>query len=207
MLHLFVKRSAQAVALLLVFPLALLSSFGRIGFVHQFMAQLLALAPGLPGNFLRAAFYKLTLTDCSIDTVIAFGCFFSRREATVRPNVSIGSYCIMGHVEIGERTQIASHVEVPGGRQHVRDAAGRLSNSMDNPDKRIRIGADCWIGSHAVVMADVGEQTTIGAGSVVVKEIPPHVVAVGVPARPVKSSVAETTSDLHVAQEVRNLAQ
>ena len=207
MLRLCVKRTAQALALVFAFPLALLSSFGRIGFVHQFMAQLLALAPGAPGSFWRAAFYKLTLTDCSIDTVIAFGSFFSRRHVTVRPNVSIGSYCIIGQAEIGARTQISSHVEIPGGRQHSRDSAGQLSNSIDNPEDRTRIGADCWIGACAVILADVGEQSTIGAGSVVVKAIPPRVVAVGAPARPIKSSLAEDTHDVPVGHAVRNLAQ
>jgi serine acetyltransferase len=36
-------------------------------------------------------------------------------------------------------------------------------------------------------MADVGAQSTIGAGSVVVKDIPACVVAVGSPAKPVQT--------------------
>jgi acetyltransferase-like isoleucine patch superfamily enzyme len=64
---------------------------------------------------------------------------------------------------------------------------------VDQPAAAVRIGADCWIGSGAIVMADVGDQSTIGAGSVVVKEIPSSVVAVGSPARPVKSSVLSET--------------
>jgi len=39
-----------------------------------------------------------------------------------------------------------------------------------------------------VIMANIGDQSTIGAGSVVVKEIPAGVVAVGTPARPIKST-------------------
>jgi serine acetyltransferase len=38
-------------------------------------------------------------------------------------------------------------------------------------------------------MANVGIQSTIGAGSVVENAIPAHVVAVGVPAKQIKSSV------------------
>jgi acetyltransferase-like isoleucine patch superfamily enzyme len=148
----------------------------------------MAILPGMPGNFLRAAFYKLTLSDSSIDVDIWFGTFFSRRQVTLAPHVTIGSYCVIADVAIGPRTQIASHVEIPGRHQHRRDAQGRLSHSEDGPGPVIRIGADCWIGASAVIMANIGDQCTIGAGSVVVKEIPPGVVAVGAPAKPIKSS-------------------
>ena len=150
---------------------------------------MLALVPGIPGNFWRAAFYKLTLYDCSIDMVIGFGSFFSRPQVSIAPHVSIGSYCIIGPAKIGSRTQISSHVEIPGARQHVRDAQGLLSDSSKAPNTYVTIGADCWIGASSIIMADVGAQSTIGAGSVVVKDIPAHVIAVGVPAKAIKTSV------------------
>jgi acetyltransferase-like isoleucine patch superfamily enzyme len=52
------------------------------------------------------------------------------------------------------------------------------------------VGADCWIGASAVVMAAVGDRSTIGAGAIVVKEIPPDSVAVGNPARVIRSAGA-----------------
>jgi virginiamycin A acetyltransferase len=188
-LRFIVKRGVQSLALLLALPLSLLCGFGRITAVYEFFAQMLALVPGVPGNFWRAAFYKLTLQDCSIDIVIAFGSFFSRRRVSIAPHVSIGSYCIIGEAQIGARTQISSHVEIPGLRQHQRDAQGRLSDSSEAQNACVVIGADCWIGASAIIMANVGTQSTIGAGSVVVKDIPARVIAVGVPAKPIKNSV------------------
>jgi acetyltransferase-like isoleucine patch superfamily enzyme len=47
----------------------------------------------------------------------------------------------------------------------------------------VRIGADCWIGSGAIILAEVGSGSTIGAGSVVVKPVPAGSIAVGNPAR------------------------
>jgi virginiamycin A acetyltransferase len=183
------KRGAQAVCLVLAFPAALICGFGRFGVLFTLFSHYFALMPGFVGDFLRAAFYRLTLEDCSPDVVIAFGTFFSRTQVTVAPNVSIGSYCIIGRAKIGARTQISSHVEIPGGRtQHTRDAQGRLSSSLEAP-AGVTIGEDCWIGASCVIMADVGSQTTIGAGSVVVKNIPAGVVAVGSPAKAIKSSV------------------
>jgi virginiamycin A acetyltransferase len=187
---LILKRTLQALFLVGALLPSSLCGFGRISMIFTFFAQLSALVPGILGIFWRAAFYRLTLEACSIDISIAFGSFFSRRAATIAPYVSIGSYCIVGEVQIGPRTQISSHVEIPGARQHSRDLKGHLSNSTSATDARLAIGADCWIGAAAIIMANVGDQSTIGAGSVVVKDIPAGVVAVGVPAKPIKSSVS-----------------
>lgn len=53
----------------------------------------------------------------------------------------------------------------------------------------ISIGSDCWIGGNVTVCPGVtiGDGCTIGAGSVVTKDVPPRSVAVGNPARVIKS--------------------
>ena len=54
---------------------------------------------------------------------------------------------------------------------------------------RIHVADRCFVGAHCVLLpgAKVGAGTVIGSGSIVSGEIPPGVVAVGAPARPVKS--------------------
>ena len=54
--------------------------------------------------------------------------------------------------------------------------------------KPITVGDNCWIGGNVVICPGVtiGKNTTIGAGSVVVKDIPDGVVAVGNPCHVVK---------------------
>ena len=49
----------------------------------------------------------------------------------------------------------------------------------------VRIGRNCWIGAGALIMPGVtiGDNVVIGAGSVVTKDIPSNVVAVGNPCR------------------------
>jgi virginiamycin A acetyltransferase len=176
-----IKRSAQAAALVLAFPAALLCGFGRVRLLYQLFAQMYALGPGIIGNYLRSAYYCMTLHDCSIDTTISFGTYFVHPDAIVGSFVSIGSYCVIWRARIGQRTQIASHVEIPSGRyQHSRDEQGNLVGSFHGETV---IGEFCWIGASAIIMAEVGDGTTIGAGAVVVKDIPPGVVAVGNPAR------------------------
>jgi virginiamycin A acetyltransferase len=182
-----VKRTAQAFSLIVAFPFALLCGFGRIRSLFVLFGHLYALGPAAPGNLLRAGYYRLTLRDCSIDTNIWFGVLFPTPDVSIGSFVSIGSYSIIGRAVIGPRTQIGAHVQVPSGRhQHPRDAEGRMMESVDG---LTIIGSDCWIGTSAVIMAEVGNGTTIGAGSVVVKDIPAGVLAVGNPARVVRSLV------------------
>jgi virginiamycin A acetyltransferase len=183
------KRTLHAAFLLLAFPMALLSLFGRIEEVYRYFAELSALAPGLPGDYLRIAYYKLTLAECALESRIQFGSFFVHPQARLGRSVYIGCYCVLGRTTIGDRTQIASQVQILSGkRQHGRDEEGRITGSDRGVFEQVTIGSDCWIGAAAIVMADVGNGSTIGAGSVVPNPIPPGSVAVGNPARAVKTS-------------------
>lgn len=49
----------------------------------------------------------------------------------------------------------------------------------------VTIGDDCWIGGNVTILpgVNIGEGCTIGAGSVVTRDIPPFSVAVGSPCR------------------------
>lgn len=183
------KEIAQAVFGVLAFPLALSSGFGRIEPAYRFWAQSCALAPGLPGDYLRVAYYRLTLESCSPESRIQFGSFFVHRAARVARGVYIGCYCVLGKTSIGERTQIGSGVHILSGKhQHPRDAEGRIMGAEHGVFETVRIGADCWIGSGSMLMAEVGAGSTIGTGSVVVHPVPGGSVAVGNPARVIGSA-------------------
>jgi acetyltransferase-like isoleucine patch superfamily enzyme len=185
------KRCVQAIFLCLALPPALLAGFGRAKFGFEFFAQALALVPGIVGDYLRVAFYRLTLTGCPLDWRIQFGSYFAHPQVTVGRHVYIGSYCVLGMVDIGDRTHIATAVQVlSGAHQHARDNTGMI-DLKHGTLARVTIGADCWLGAGAIVMASIGERSTIGAGSVVVREIPAGSVAVGAPARVVTGADAD----------------
>jgi virginiamycin A acetyltransferase len=182
-----VKTVLHGVFLALDFVPAMLSGFGRLEPVYLLFAQAFALVPGIIGDYLRIAYYKLTLEECALDSRIQFGSFFVHPQAKVGHGVYIGCYCVLGRAEIGDRTQISSGVHILSGRrQHARGEDGRILGSAEGEFTAVSIGADCWIGAAAIVMAEVGAGSTVGAGSVVVQPIPERCVAVGSPARVLK---------------------
>lgn len=60
----------------------------------------------------------------------------------------------------------------------------------------VRIGRDCWIGMGVCVLPGVtiGDECIVGAGSVVVRDLPARCIAVGNPARPVRDRRAGATA-------------
>ena len=122
-----------------------------------------------------------------MESRIEFGSFFAHPQAKVARGVYIGSHCVLGRTSIGERAQIASGVQILSGQhQHIREDTGEFHQAGDFTP--VTIGADCWIGAGSIVLAEVGNRTTLGAGSVVVYPLPADSVAVGNPARVVRNT-------------------
>jgi virginiamycin A acetyltransferase len=182
------KQAARAICLVLAFPAAVISGFGRFRAGFVLCGQAAATMPGLPGDYLRAAFYWLTLRQFGAGSRVSFGTFFSTSDLLIGERVYIGAYCVIGRARIGRNTQIASHVQIlSGSRQHARDEQGEILGGEVGQFSATAIGANVWIGAAAVIMADVGERTTVGAGSIVTRELPAGVVAVGNPARVIRA--------------------
>lgn len=90
-----------------------------------------------------------------------------------------------GLVTIGARAMFGPNVSIFAATHEV-----EIQSRRDNIEyaKPVVVGDDCWIGGHVVILAGVtiGDGVTIGAGSVVTKDIPSWSVAVGNPARVIK---------------------
>lgn len=190
------KYGLHALFLALSLPAAAIAGFGRIPATFTMGAHAFATLPGIIGDYFRIAYYKLTLKKCSLYSRISYGSFFAHSDAVLGDGVYIGSYCILGRCSIGDRTQIASQVQILSGRrQHSRDAGGQITGSAEGEFEWIDVGADCWIGASSIIMAPIGSGTTIGAGSVVVRPIAANVVAVGNPARVIKEESRQLQSN------------
>lgn len=185
------KATARGLALVLVLPL-LLSYWLRSRFLGRDRAlegssQLLALLPGLTGQYMRRAFLTQVLARCHKTVTVEFGTLFSQAGARLDENVYVGPRCHLGLVHIERDALLGPCVHVPSGaRTHGTDDAAKPIREQKHERTLVRIGAGAWIGSAAVVMADVGANTVVGAGAVVTKPLPANVVAAGVPAKVIK---------------------
>jgi len=154
--------------------------------------QSLALVPGLPGEYLRRAFLMWTLAECHRSVTIQWGTIFSQTAARIGPNVYVGPSCHLGRVHLERDVLLAAGVHVPSGAQtHGTDDVTRPIREQQVTRRMVRVGEGAWVGSAAVVLADVGKHSVIGAGAVVAAAIPDYVVAAGVPARVLKSRMPE----------------
>lgn len=141
--------------------------------------------PGVRGVYFRQAFYRRTLASCGEDIYFGWHSVFSKVGARVGDGVYIGRRCSLGLVEVGAETMLSDGVQVlSGGRQHGFETSdSRSYKEQPQSYSRVRIGPNAWLGTNAVIMADVGESSIIGAGAVVTDSIPDKVLAVGVPAK------------------------
>lgn len=128
---------------------------------------------------------------------------------------SLGDYSVIesfscinnavGDVIIGDHTRIGLHNTIIGPVTigcHVNLAQGitvtALNHNFEASDKRIdeqgisttpvTIEDDIWIGANAVILPGVtiGNHSVVAAGAVVTKNVPPHSLVAGVPAKIIK---------------------
>ena len=107
---------------------------------------------------------------------------------SIGDDVFINFNCVIldcASVTIGDRTQIAPSVQLLAA-DHPRDAQTRRDLlELAHP---ISIGSNVWLGAGAIVLPgiSVGDDSIVGAGSVVTRDVPSGVLAVGNPCRVVR---------------------
>ena len=179
------KGTVFALCLIIVSPFIVVSRIERLLWSRDLFfgpsGQLLALLPGLPGIYLRAAYYFGTLQRCSWKVHIGFGSVLVNWPAKLAEHVTLGSYCVLGHVDIARGVRIASRVSIPSGRRQHLDESGRLT--AEAHFDTVRIGEGSWIGEGAIVLADIGHHAVVSAGAVVVEPVAAHAIVGGNPAR------------------------
>ncbi len=91
-------------------------------------------------------------------------------------------------VTIGDDTVIASGVAIADCHGHVLDAERRAAGDRDEPEP-VTIGRRVWIGANVIVLKGVtiGDDTVVGAGSVVSRSLPAGTVCAGIPARVIRT--------------------
>jgi len=200
MLKRILKQLCSGIAILLVAPFALVERLARSlasrDVFFQTHSEMLSIVPGKAGSFLRNAYLHLTLQRCPLECFVSFGVMFMHSGAEVGQRVYVGAHCIVGLANIGDDTMLADHVYILSGkRQHgIGDRAIRFQD-QSGTFTRVHVGRNCWLGTNTTVMADIGDDCVIGAGSVVTRPIPSGSVAAGNPARVIRSTFSDSVSD------------
>lgn len=109
----------------------------------------------------------------------------------IKEGCSVNDYCILygtGGITIGNDVHIAAHTVIISS-EHDYDKLGTLHFSQIMSSRGVKIEDNVWIGSRVVILdgVTIGKGAVIGAGAVVTKDIPAYAVAVGVPARVIKT--------------------
>ncbi|MCZ2340711.1 MAG: acyltransferase [Bacteroidales bacterium] len=188
----FLKNALGTIALVMIVPLLVVFRLASVMMGRdralEGASQTLACLPGLSGSFLRNAFLRCVLKQCHPSAEIGFGTLFSQSGAIIEENVYVGPRCHLGLVHIERDVLIAAGVHIPsGGSTHTFTDPTIPIKDQGGSRSLITIGAGAWIGSAAIVMADVGQGTIVGAGSVVTNPLPDNVIAVGIPARVIRN--------------------
>ena len=86
------------------------------------------------------------------------------------------------HIYIGDYTMLGPNVIIATAGHPILPELREKAYQYNLP---VHIGRNCWLGAGVVVLPGVtiGDNTVIGAGSIVTKDIPANVVAVGNPCR------------------------
>ena len=151
------------------------------------MTQAIAPFPGLTGVYLRRAFLCRVLARCDRTAEVCYGTLLSQADAVLDAHVYVGPRCHLGLVHLQKDVLLAAGVHIPsGGRTHSADDPTVPIREQGGERRMVTIGEGAWVGSAAVVMADVGKGTIVGAGAVVTKPLPDYVIAGGVPARVIR---------------------
>ncbi|MEJ7623614.1 MAG: DapH/DapD/GlmU-related protein [Pyrinomonadaceae bacterium] len=156
-----------------------------------YLSEMLSRIPYAFGWKLRRAVYSRVLPSVGTDVVLHFGVVIDDPRTTFGSDIwiSVGTY--IDYAAIEDHVLIGPHAVLLAGRNHHNiDRIDIPIKQQGNPPKEpITIGRGAWIGANATVMADVGHDAIVGAGSVVTKPVPPFAIVAGNPARVIRMRV------------------
>lgn len=135
--------------------------------------------------------------------VLPFICEYGK-HITIGKNFFANFNCTMldvATITIGENCLFGPNVSLYTAGHPVHPVTRASGYEYGKP---IKIGDNCWIGGSTVVLpgVSIGNNVVIGAGSVVTKDIPDNVIAVGNPCRVLRTITEEDRRKLFKNEEI-----
>jgi maltose O-acetyltransferase len=159
--------------------------------VLQLVNLLFSFTPLTSWYALRAKLLRLSGIHCHSSARIVSSCRIITINLTVGENTFIGHQVLItgserAEIIIGKNVDIAPRVTILSGTHEVDMLGSRAAGKGFGAN--VVIGDGVWIGANSTILPGVkiGEKAVIGAGSVVVDNIPAMSLAVGNPCRPIK---------------------
>ena len=150
------------------------------------------------GNDVRLSRF-INLYGCEVGDETKIGAFVE-----IQKNARVGKRCkVSSHTFICEGVVIEDEVFIGHGVMFINDSyprattsGGSLQTESDWKVERTVVKRGASIGSGATILSNisVGENAIVGAGSVVTKDVPPHAIVAGNPAR-ILRYLKETTEN------------
>lgn len=118
-------------------------------------------------------------------------------QLNIGKRVVIGSHANIraagGEIHIGDNTLIAQHVSLIASGHEIALSQPYRDLPWDTSKVGVSVGQNVWIGANVTVLpgCNIGNNSVIGAGSVVTKSIPPYEVWAGVPAQKLRTIHAD----------------
>lgn len=114
----------------------------------------------------------------------------SPRQIRFGDDVAIGrEFYTDVDIDCGSDVLISSRVAIVGNDHRFDDPARTLTTNGRFPPALVKLGGDNLIGFGSIIVGpvEIGRGCIVGAGSVVVSDLPPYTVCAGVPARPIRA--------------------
>lgn len=130
---------------------------------------------------------KFSIGDYSV--VESFACINNAvGDVTIGNHTRVGLHnTIIGPVKIGNHVNLAQGITVTALNHNFGDTSKRIDEQGVSTNNVI-IEDDVWIGANAVILPGVkiGTHCVVAAGAVITKDVPPHSLVAGVPAKIIK---------------------
>ncbi len=157
------------------------------GWVYfPYASQALSQIPFSLGWKLRRAIYARSMTGgVGEGTTIHHGVVFDDHRSTIGREVWISAGVYIELCELEDYVMIGPRaVLLTAGSYHRFDRTDVPIKLQGNGERRpLRIGRGAWIGANATVMANVGHDAIVSAGSLVTRPVPPYAIVGGNPAQ------------------------